>query len=468
MELTPTDDFSLFSIHHTSPPFKLKNVIDLPWELTRQIFLTFAQCESNHSILGLICQSWRQVYIETPQLWTRIQVFPSRPIDRDEVFTLQETLIKRSGDLLVDLVWSLPCCELHQEPKRELEERLLNAIPLSRWQSLTICTITPFTLLWNFKGKLENLQYLFIDIPVSESFLSAINSSARCLKLIRFSPLCGNLYRGTRILDKVIDEHTTLQTRVVWNSFLITTLVRYLEVDTLGGFTQPLTQLASFHVRNYDYYGPRTNLSSLLPNLADLKISQCIYTRGITFTSMSLPNLLTLTVGGPDLFILCYFDAPKLENLSITPGMRDVVNINSLEQAMDSPSYQLSPESLSVAFPLNFLCLYHLLSFSPRTKTLSVTGDVDLLPQLPSLLSRKRSMTLSNGQRTEKLDFVEGLEVLCLRLSFIPTPEQSATAKQIASNLMTDPLRSSLMVSNVRWVDCDGFRVVREEGHLRI
>jgi hypothetical protein len=449
------------------PLFATNSVVELPWELTRQIFLTFARCESGHSVLGLICHSWRQVYIQTPQLWTKISVFPLHSIDQQELLTIQEKLLKRSGDLLVDITWSRSKDKLPEDLKRDLEIRFLDTIPPTRWRSLTIRAADSSYLLSGeyLKGQFENLQCLFIDGWVSESFLSAINSSAKNLRWIRLCPSL-TLHQGT--LDEVINEHTVLQTRVVLDSLYITTLIRNLEVDTLTEFTIPLTQVTSLRIHCYDHHGSRTNFPDLLPNLTTLHITQCIDAYGISFQPISLPNLLALTVGGPDLFILCYFDAPKLQSLTVTPGPGNAVDINSFERAIDEPTYQLSPDSIFVAFPLDFLCLYHLLSFSPRTRTLSVTTKPDLFSQLLPLLSRKRATTLSNGQRKEKLDFVEGLEAFHLHLWFVPTIEQIETAKQIASNLMVDPLRSSLILSTVRWAGCDGFRVEKGNGGLRI
>jgi hypothetical protein len=419
-------------------------------------------------MLGLICHSWRQIYTQMPQLWTKISVFPFHNIDQQGLLTLQEILLKRSGDLLVDITWSRSKDNLPEELKRELEIRFLDTIPPSRWRSLTIRAVDPSSHLLSgghLKGQFENLQCLFIDGWVSEPFLSVINSSAKNLRRIR---LCPSLAPHRTTLDGVINEHTVLQTRMVLDTLYITTLVRNLEVDTLTEFTMPLTQVTSLHVHCYDHHGTRTNFPDLLPNLTNLHISQCIDAYGISFQPISLLNLLTLTVGGPDLFILCYFDAPKLQSLTVTPGPGNAVDINSFERAIDEPTYQLSPDSIFVAFPLDFLCLYHLLSFSPRTRTLSVTTKLDLFSQLLPLLSRKRATTLSNGQRKEKLDFVEDLEAFHLHLWFVPTTEQTETAKQIASNLMADPLRSSLTLSTVRWAGCDGFRVEKGNGSLRI
>lgn len=80
----------------------------VPPEILSLIFTYFVEYQPTHiRRLLLVCRQWYSVIMNTPSLWTRIQIIADSTIDRNQLLsrsTYVRTCIERSRELLLDIV----------------------------------------------------------------------------------------------------------------------------------------------------------------------------------------------------------------------------------------------------------------------------------------------------------------------------------------------------------------------------
>jgi hypothetical protein len=448
--MTHNIDAESSGIQHRGSNDRIPAFNRLPHEILSDIFLLLHGNSCLKGSISSVCRRWKLVINQTPQIWSKLVVFPRRELCVSAAVERLNMLIDRSGMVLLDVNWG--CLT---RPKAALSFALatclLDRTPVSRWRSLRLGT-TGTIPIHKISGTFENLRDLILDhSEEAEGFLAAVAATAPKLAFLKL-PTAGVMEsKEGGFMKELISPETLLQTAVIYPDLSITHVIRRLHVSfALNICLLPLLREFTLdHLTSFD-----SRLGTLCPNLETLMVRKCV--ENCSNIELTMPNLRALIFHGPNYSILGRVDAPKLQTLHIARhGFCQADQMISLHSALDNPTYQLSPSTLHIDCLCGIATIIQLLQLSPRLQHFTVT--------IYSHKEQWRSMFIALGRRRRAHS--EGAELLgwqlcehlaTLRISFSWAQLDVEEARNLAKELLIS--RSVMQRVLFDWID--GYSIV--------
>jgi F-box-like len=417
----------------------------LPHEILSDTFLLLHGNPCLKGSISSVCRRWRIVINQTPQIWSKLVVFPRRELCVSAAVERLNMLIDRSGMILLDVEWG--CLT---RPKAALSFALatclLERTPVSRWRSLRLGT-TGCIPIHKIDGMFENLRNLTLDhSEEAEEFLEVVASTAPKLAFLKLPTAGVTESKEGSFMKELIGPETLLQTAVIYRGLSITHIIQRLHVSfALDICLLPLLrELTLDHLTSFD-----SHISTLCPNLETLTVRKCV--ESCSSIELTMPHLRALKFHGPNYSILGRVDAPKLQTLHVAKhGSNQADQMQSLHNALDNPTYQLFPSTLYIDCLCDMATIIQLLQLSPALEHLTVT--------IHSRREQWQSMLVALGRRRQAPS--EGAELLgwqlcehlaTLHISFSWTQSNVEEDQKLAKELLISrPMMQKVFLD---WID---------------
>ncbi|KAG8819624.1 hypothetical protein FRC17_010372 [Serendipita sp. 399] len=345
----------------------------LPAELLQQILRDAAldsdaqrPSPSARRVLLAVCFQWRDILLNTQELWTFIRVVLTKTDIFGQELRFQNGLsrlkldLQRAGSQLLDVYWNT---EVDWDHARRIFGVIKTQAPFDRWRSLEIASdrwegYLPFYFPEDHRfdnlASLKICQYRpngflpLIGKTISSSFrVFHATDSAISYNLLTF-PLSTLLFKATDILLPELTGH----------------------LQTTAHIQQLIVEASTYIIQ---FIG--CDWSSL--SLLDINFKVPPSSRNLPQTLIPFPRLHTLSVRGGYLQPLAYISAPQLAHLRLSRGNKGFRRANqNLNHTLSHPSYTLSPVGkLQVDFPIEPLVLARLIAQSPAVESLALVVD---------------------------------------------------------------------------------------------
>lgn len=374
--------------HVAAPPIER-----LPNELLGDIFTLLRDEPGMKNSLFLVCHYWRLVILQIPQFWSKIVVFPRRVLTSHEAVERLKMLIERSGSMLLEVDWG--CLSRSRAAlSLQLANCLLERTSVSRWQSLRIGR-TGTIPIHKVKGTFSNLRTLMIDhSEEAEALLTLIAASSPKLALLKLPNVGIPSSSEHDFMTGTIGPDTLLRTAVIHRGLNITHISRRLHASSLLHIC-PLHQLTELIIDRLTSSDMR--LGTFCPNLEKLTVRNCV--EKCAHLDINLPALRELLFDGPNYYVLCRIDAPKLQTLRIgKPGFNQGNQIQTLPEALDDTLYQLSPTTLHIHCPADIMTITTFIELSPGLRHLEISLYSAKQPWRSIFTSLHRSRTTASQE----------------------------------------------------------------------
>ncbi|KAG8813103.1 hypothetical protein FRC17_001675 [Serendipita sp. 399] len=442
----------------------------LPVELLQELFRTFEEDYGTLKSMGAICRHWRVIYITTPEFWTDLRVHLGVPLTTYSMAVERlDTMIARTGSMKVSVSLHRQLGGINSPGNAQLVARLIAGIPVERWKSLQLGSWyygLDFVLAKG--GVFSSLEVLEVD--------SYNNSSVSCLQNINLGHhrLSTLIMSGTTKLDR---HFATIEAKLMARSDLVGRGTLVIICNTAPRVVYPQIQRLSVKIATsraptrwtvqpliieLDLMVPsisNLNLSTLFPRLERLTIHIPTISDPYLPEDLLFPHLRYLTCKAPNYSCLAAFIAPELETLSLQGN--NSLSQSQLEQALEDPRFQLSPQKLLINDNFDFMALSHILSLCPRISHLSVyvlpNGHIVDWTPLISLLQRQLTMQgLGHKIKWELCPHLESLEVM---IEWNQSLGDARMTKFRVDTIMNGPRSKVLRSMVVRWKDGSVFKV---------
>lgn len=330
-------------------------------------------------ILTHICREWRDICLQSPELWTDVHIITSRDTDSgafNKFMARLSTQLSRTGDLPLDIVWISSGNEHRNERVRCLIDEMA---PFHRWQSLWLRLDGPsprgadISIPSNQFARLESFS---VSGSSHDSITGLVNLTATSklrkldLRYLQESlPAFLSSYNGiiNNISSIILPDSRTATTRVELPPNVVD-----LSVDNR-------------HVHRFPYVGTyRVGMCAFfatgviqLSNLTKLIIGSSLdIHKGCKVTLDSLLYLQCTSVQlGPD----AEFHTPILETLHLYASYSKPVNnlrVQSLAKALQHPGFRPSPRaSVVVDLCLEERTIFDLFRLIPHQERASLSFD---------------------------------------------------------------------------------------------
>lgn len=262
-------------LHRESAGLTEAVITRLPYELLREVFLTGWRAQELHAahhfslIVSSVCQSWRQVAVETPELWTRISI----DILRSHTYEMVRTYLDRSSQNPLQLRIADEYTPLHvdhfgDEDLDEFENddsdasvvtdnikvKMMQLLThhLSRWQVVELVCKHLSTLriaLFHFHGVASSLRSLVLRKSDQRPRPLKLNSyfvndfSAPVVSLLSLSSVPFFLYRRPPLASSLINlkelkiAHDTVRQGILLEALSSLPNFTHLTLDTVHVIT---------------------------------------------------------------------------------------------------------------------------------------------------------------------------------------------------------------------------------------
>ncbi|KAG8819495.1 hypothetical protein FRC17_010426 [Serendipita sp. 399] len=345
----------------------------LPAELLQQI-LRDAALDSDarrpsppaRRVLLAVCFQWRDILLNTQELWTFIRVVLTKTDIFGQEFRFQNGLsrlkldLQRAGSQLLDVYWNT---QVDWDHARQIFEVIKTQAPFNRWRSLEIASD-------RWEG------YISFHFPEDHRF-----SNLASLKICHYRPNGFLPLIGKTISSSFRVFHAT-DSAISYNlpTFPLSTLLfnaADILLPELTGHLQTTAHIQKLIVEASTYITQLIGCdwSSLI--LLDINFKVPRSSRNPPQTLIHFPHLHTLSVRGGYLQPLVYISAPQLAHLRLSRGNKGFRRANqNLNHTLSHPSYTLSPVGkLQVDFPLEVLVLASVIAQSPAAESLALIID---------------------------------------------------------------------------------------------
>ncbi|KAG8820429.1 hypothetical protein FRC17_010153 [Serendipita sp. 399] len=362
----------------------------LPTELLQQVLQKAASELGPHGtrpspnarrLLLAVCFQWRDIVLNTPELWSYVSVYMIKTIYDGKESTFRNALatldldLQRSGSQLLDVYWYT---YLDRHHAHQVLKVIMARAPFCRWRSLDIdndsldsCNLPSFRP----EDKFCNLVTLYIRFCHRNGFVPHINrtiSSRFRFFITKDAKIPPQLFNGdlTNLLSvanelSIPDFRDRDAVAPPLPKHIVTLIAQSLHLQETGHIQHLTLQLPTRILEFVSH-----NWSSLIS--LDVRFDEPSSWQRPPQTPVNFPCLQTLSVHGARYDAFLHISAPQLARLRLDRGHFSIKASNqNLYHIISCPSYPLSHITrFEICFPLEPLVLTKVIVRSPALQAL--------------------------------------------------------------------------------------------------